>query len=101
MSDTTLSKEAAAAPPAPAEASRPELAELDALATATFKGATNLNELLRMASRHCQRLVDAQTARIWVARRNGRRLVAREFPETGDAPPTELRQARSEGLAGW
>ena len=83
------------------EAARRSLEHLDSLTTLTFKGATNLNDLLRLASRSCRKLVDASVARIWVARRNGRRLVARDFPEDGNGAPIERRQARDEGLAGW
>ena len=63
------------------------------------EGGSRLVELLRTATRHVRRLVECDVARIWLARRGGRRLVAREFPETG--PPTESRLARGHGLAGW
>ena len=56
--------------------------------------------MVRAASRHCQRLVDAERVRIWVARRGGRRLVCREAAEEG-RPATEYRLGRGEGLAGW
>ena len=65
-----------------------------------FDASTNLTELLRAAGRHVRKLVDCQTSRIWLARRAGRRLVARDFP-AGDAPPELLRMERDEGLAGW
>ncbi len=58
------------------------------------------NDLLRAASRQCQRLVDCETARIWIARHGGQRLVAREFPEGGGAM-RERRMPRANGLAGW
>jgi serine phosphatase RsbU (regulator of sigma subunit) len=59
--------------------------------------ATHMEELLCAATRHCQKLVGAAQARIWLVRRGGRWLVAREFgPE-----PTERRLRRGEGLAGW
>jgi len=78
------------------------LRTLTALSTAdAFHAAANFNDLLRAASRHCRRLVDCETARIWVARRGGRRLVARDFAEDSDRTGTELRLARGEGLAGW
>jgi serine phosphatase RsbU (regulator of sigma subunit) len=77
------------------------LSNLDTQAAVTFQGATNLNDLLRLATAHCHRLVDCESARIWLARRNGRRLVAREFPEDRESAAVERRQARSEGLAGW
>uniref|UniRef100_A0A832I1E3 GAF domain-containing protein n=1 Tax=Eiseniibacteriota bacterium TaxID=2212470 RepID=A0A832I1E3_UNCEI len=60
---------------------------------------THLDDLLRTASRHCRRLVDAERVRIWIARRGGRRLVAREAAE--DRPPAEYRLRRGEGVAGW
>jgi phosphoserine phosphatase RsbU/P len=65
-----------------------------------FDESTNLIELLRAAGRTVRRLVDCDKSRIWLARRAGRRLVARDFP-AGGGPPTELRMARDEGLAGW
>ncbi|HYM81411.1 MAG TPA: SpoIIE family protein phosphatase [Candidatus Limnocylindria bacterium] len=67
----------------------------------SLHSATNLNELLKTSTRHCRRLVDCERVRIWVARRGGRRLVARDFPETGDGHPSEMRLARGQGLAGW
>ena len=57
------------------------------------------SDLLRAATRHCRRLVDAERVRIWVLRRLGRQLVAREFGE-GDAS-VELRTGSGDGLAGW
>lgn len=63
------------------------------------EGTTRLQELLRTTSRHGRKLVDCEVARIWLARRGGRRLVARDFPD--DGPPVELRLTRGEGLAGW
>ncbi|HEY2954911.1 MAG TPA: SpoIIE family protein phosphatase [Candidatus Eisenbacteria bacterium] len=76
------------------------LKTISALAPAeAFDPASNLGDLLRAASRHCRRLVDAERVRIWVARRGGRRLVAQEF---GDAErPVEHRLESGEGLAGW
>jgi len=65
-----------------------------------FDESANLTDLLRTAGRHIRKLVDCVTARIWVARRAGRRLVARDFPG-GDAPPAMLWSASDEGLAGW
>ncbi|MGH7741719.1 MAG: GAF domain-containing SpoIIE family protein phosphatase [Candidatus Eiseniibacteriota bacterium] len=61
----------------------------------------NFNDLLRSASRHCRRLVQCEQVRIWVVRRGGRRLVAREFSDEGDRAGTELRLNAGEGLAGW
>src|SRR6267378_5141196 len=63
--------------------------------------SSNFNDLLRAASRHCRRLVQCEIARIWVLRRAGRRLVARDFTDETDRTGTELRLARREGLAGW
>src|SRR5205814_428774 len=60
--------------------------------------AANLLELLRTASRHCRKLVDCRSARIWLARRGGARLVARDFPEDGDAGPTVMRFALDNAL---
>ncbi len=64
-----------------------------------FEGSSNLLELLRTAGRHSRKLVNCEVARIWLARRGGRRLVARDFPETGD--PVVHRIAPDQGLAGW
>ena len=64
-----------------------------------FDPASNFGDLLRAASRHCRRLVDAERVRIWVVRRGGRRLVAQEFVE-GDRT-VEHRLESGEGLAGW
>src|SRR2546423_3960405 len=61
---------------------------------------SDLDDVLRRASRNALRLVDAETARIWIARRGGRRLVAREFPEDNGSA-TERRLGAGEGLAGW
>jgi serine phosphatase RsbU (regulator of sigma subunit) len=63
--------------------------------------AANLNELLKTSTRHCRRLVDCETVRIWLARRGGRRLVAREFSDGGDGHSVERRLASGEGLVGW
>ena len=57
------------------------------------------SELLRAATRHCRRLVDAERVRIWVLRRGGRTLVTREYGD-GEAS-TEHRTGSAEGLAGW
>jgi phosphoserine phosphatase RsbU/P len=77
-----------------------------ALATLSAAGAdgaeaqANLKELLRLATRHCQRLVEAEQVRVWMLRRGGRRLVAHVFAEDG-SPVQVLRHLPSEGLAGW
>ena len=66
-----------------------------------FHASTNFNDLLHAATRHCRRLVDCERVRIWVLRRGGRRLVAREFPGDGERAVIELRAGAGEGLAGW
>jgi phosphoserine phosphatase RsbU/P len=63
--------------------------------------SSRFNDLVRAASRHARDLVRCETARIWVLRRGGRRLVARDFPEGDGGPPIEHRLASHEGLAGW
>src|SRR5712692_3996656 len=102
MSDSTASHApGAAAGAASEEASESafkSLAGFDTEATVTFHGAANLNDLLQLASRHCRRLVDCTTARIWLLRRNGRRLVARDFPDEREGGPVEHRMGRGEGL---
>jgi sigma-B regulation protein RsbU (phosphoserine phosphatase) len=80
------------------------LQSITALGTQTseaFHAATHFNDLLRNASRHCRRLVGCRLARVWIARRGGRRLVARDFSEDREQPPIEQRMARGEGMAGW
>ena len=77
------------------------LASLGTLPGDAFQAHANLNDLLRAASRHVRRLVDARVVRIWVTRRSGERLVARVFDEAHGGLATELRRARGEGLAGW
>jgi serine phosphatase RsbU (regulator of sigma subunit) len=79
------------------------LKTISALGTQTsvaFHAATNFNDLLKAASAHCQRLVSAEKVRIWIERRGGRRLVAREFPADSRAPFERWLQ-RGDGLAGW
>ena len=106
MSDPIVSDTPREDAPSAPDATLPSDESLDTLAMATFRGAANLNDLLKLASDHCRRLVDCETARIWIARRNGRRLVARDFsdaPTSGSpaAPPHEHRITRNQGLAGW
>src|SRR5437867_227945 len=62
--------------------------------------AANLLELLRTASRHLRKLMECERARIWLARRGGTRLVARDFPDTGDGPAIVHRLTRDEGRVG-
>ena len=87
MSDSTTSRAEREGEPRAAEARAPageggfdaalrSLASLDSQATQTFQGAVNLNDLLRLATGHCRKLVDCEVARIWLMRRNGRRLAA-------------------------
>lgn len=60
---------------------------------------SRLNEVLDTATRHCRRLVNSRVARVWLARRGGRRLVTRE-PGGEGRPMVEHRIRRGEGLAG-
>ena len=76
------------------------LSELDAPDGEMPLANVQFNGLVRAASRHCRKLVDAERARIWVERRGGRRLVAREAAEDG-RPGVEYRLGKGEGLAGW
>ena len=92
-------------PKHPAKAAAPEgvlprISAQSLLGPEGVHGPGNFNDLLRAASRQCRRLVECERARIWIARRGGRRLVAREFPD-GDGKPREERVARGEGLGGW
>jgi phosphoserine phosphatase RsbU/P len=68
---------------------------------AEARASEAFSELLRAASRQCRRLVGCRTARIWVVRRAGRRLVAFEFPDEDGGAPVELRRGGDEGPAGW
>jgi sigma-B regulation protein RsbU (phosphoserine phosphatase) len=77
------------------------LSALGTLTSEAFHPSTHFNDLLRAASRHCRRLVGARVARIWIVRRGGQRLVAREFPDETSGAPVERRIGRGEGLAGW
>ncbi|MEY4069873.1 MAG: hypothetical protein RL721_487 [Candidatus Eisenbacteria bacterium] len=63
-------------------------------------GPERFNDLLLAATRQCRRLVDCERVRVWIVRSNGRRLVARDFPEH-DGAATEVRLRREMGLAGW
>ena len=83
-----------------AESALPRISAQSLLGPDGVHGPGHFNELLRAASRQCRKLVDCTSVRIWVARRGGRRLVAREFPE-GGGPTREERLPRGEGLAGW
>ena len=98
MSESTLPTPTAAV--GTAEPARKSLSSLVLHLSEGFDASTNLTDLLRAAGRHLRRLVDCQKSRIWLARRAGRRLVARDFPG-GDGPPTVLQLERDEGLAGW
>jgi phosphoserine phosphatase RsbU/P len=89
-----------APPPSAGDVSTKALSSLVLHLSEGFDASTNLSDLLRAAGRHVRKLVDCETARIWVARRAGTRLVARDFP-AGDAPPVMIWSARDEGLAGW
>jgi serine phosphatase RsbU (regulator of sigma subunit) len=64
-----------------------------------FHAETNFTDLIRTVVVNLKRLVDAETARVWITRRGGRRLVTTEFPP--DRPPVERRVRGGEGLAGW
>ncbi len=83
-----------------ADAALPRISAQALLGPEGVAAPAHFDDLLRAASRQCRKLVDCSTVRIWIARRGGRRLVAREFPE-GDGAPREERVASGEGLAGW
>src|SRR5262245_60540176 len=91
-------------PTPPSEQSLSDIAlkTISALGTASgeiFDPAGGFGDLLRAATRHIRRLVEAERVRIWVLRRLGRQLVAREF---GDGETSvELRTGSADGLAGW
>lgn len=83
-----------------ADAALPRISAQALIGPEGVGGPDHLLELLRAATRQCRKLVDCESVRIWVARRGGRRLVAREFPEDGGAPH-ERRIGAGEGVAGW
>jgi sigma-B regulation protein RsbU (phosphoserine phosphatase) len=85
---------------AAADEALPRISAQALLGPEGIHGAGHLNDLLRAASRQCRRLVDSTSARIWISRRGGQRLVAREFPD-GAGKHREERVPRGEGLAGW
>ncbi|MFN8587048.1 MAG: SpoIIE family protein phosphatase [Candidatus Eisenbacteria bacterium] len=78
----------------------PRISAQSLLGPEGVSGAGHFHDLLRSATRQCRKLVDCEQVRIWVSRRAGRRLVARDFPEDG-ASPHEVRLPKGEGLAGW
>jgi sigma-B regulation protein RsbU (phosphoserine phosphatase) len=86
-------------PAPPAETALPRISAVSLIGPDGISGPDHLHDLLRAASRQCRKLVDCETARIWVSRRGGRRLVAFDFPE--GAPPAERRLGPGEGPAGW
>jgi len=87
--------------PSPSEIALKTISALGTPSAEVFGDTASFSDLLRSAGRHCRRLVDAERVRIWVARRGGRRLVAREFGADGDRGGVELRLTPGEGLAGW
>jgi serine phosphatase RsbU (regulator of sigma subunit) len=101
MSDPTSTQSPHASPPSATDIALRTLSVLGTPSGEAFGTSANFGDLLRVATRHCRRLVDAQRVRIWVVRRGGRRLVAREFGAEGDRAPVELRAGPGEGLAGW
>ncbi len=86
--------------PGPADAALPRISAQSLIGPEGISGPHHLLDLLRAATLLCGKLVDCEQARIWVARRGGRRLVARDFPD-GAGAPQERRQGAGEGLAGW
>lgn len=82
------------------DAALPRISAQTLIGREGISGPDHLLELLNAATRQCRKLVDCEVARIWVARRGGRRLVARDFPE-GGGTPLERRQGAGEGLGGW
>jgi len=63
-------------------------------------GSAGLEDLLRASTRHLREVLDCETVRIWLLRRGGRRLVAREFADGRSAPAFRVTESR-DGLAGW
>ncbi len=85
-----------------AEHSLPRISAQSLLGPEGVSGTAHFHDLLRSATRQCRKLVDCEQVRLWVARRGGRRLVARDFPdENPGTQPQEHRLPRGEGFAGW
>ena len=99
MSETT-SPQGAVELQTPSDSAAPDLHELLG-ELAERPTASRFNDLMRAATRHTRELVRCETTRIWVLRRGGRRLVARDYPDAADGPVVEHRLASHEGLAGW
>ena len=85
---------------AASEGALPRISAQSLLGPEGVSGAGRFHDLLRSATRQCRKLADCERVLIWVARRGGRRLVARDFPDD-HASPHEVRVPRGEGLAGW
>jgi serine phosphatase RsbU (regulator of sigma subunit) len=96
--DATPGDAAGATTAMPSDAALRALSSLGVTGGEAVLSGTHLDDLLRAASRHCRRLVDAGRVRIWISRRGGRRLVARET--AGDQGMVELRLRRGEGVPG-
>jgi sigma-B regulation protein RsbU (phosphoserine phosphatase) len=101
MSEPTLPDTPMPHVPSPSDIALRTLSALGTSSSEAVGDSSSFTDLLRAASRHCRRLVDAERVRIWVARRGGRRLVGREFAGDSDLAGTEVRVAGGEGLAGW
>ena len=100
MTDSTLQRPEGSGAFSPSSLALRTLAALGTSEGEAIHAGPQFNDLIRAATRHCRRLVDAERVRIWLARRAGRRLVATECGDD-DQPGRELRLARGEGLAGW
>jgi len=91
---------AAGAAGGPGDGALPRISALALLGPEGLHAPGHLGDLLQAASRQCRKLVDCESARIWLSRRGGTRLVARDYPAGGGAAREE-RVPRGEGLAGW
>ncbi|NOT33984.1 MAG: SpoIIE family protein phosphatase [Candidatus Eisenbacteria bacterium] len=83
----------------PTESTLAAIADTVSAGVTSAAGPSRLDSLLDTAARHCRRLVDCRLARVWLARRGGRRLVTQLRGEDG-AAVAELRLLRGESLAG-
>lgn len=95
-----MNSDSSKSPNATPESGLPRISAQSLLGPEGIAAPGHFGELLRAATRQCRKLVDCENARVWIARRGGRRLVARDFPEDG-SKPAEVRVPRGAGYAGW
>ena len=75
MSEPTLPDAPMPHAPSPSDIALRTLSALGTSSSEAVGDSSSFTDLLRAASRHCRRLVDAERVRIWVARRFGSRIL--------------------------